>query len=56
MKTYELAVTGCDDCTCVQLTLTDEQFALLDYVSKKVTDTSTCSCMPVMRISETEAK
>jgi hypothetical protein len=49
-KSYRISVNGCDDSTHIELELTDEEFALIDAVARKVTNKSTYLCEPTMSI------
>lgn len=51
-KRYTIILAGCDDITCFDMELTQEEYALLQKVSEMSKEASSYICMPVMRIEE----
>ncbi|SDK81672.1 hypothetical protein [Lacicoccus qingdaonensis] len=49
-KKFEIAVHGCDDSTCIEYDLTEEQMELVEDIAIKITEASSYACMPVMDI------
>ena len=51
MKTkYVIELIGCDDTTNFEMELTEDELKLLQRVAKKSKETSSYSCMPIMRV------
>jgi hypothetical protein len=46
-----VSVNGCDDSTEFDIESTPDEFAFLQRVAEKCTDTSSYGCMPVMSVS-----
>ena len=46
----KINVDGCDDYTEVNIKCTEEQFAFLKVVARKVTKKSECVCQPTMSV------
>lgn len=52
MKTYTIAVHGCDDSTFIEKELTDEEAQIIQEVANAITEASFYGCMPTMTIEE----
>lgn len=49
-KIYEITLMGCDDWTCFNIELTDDEFMLIEKISKESERVSTYACMPTLQI------
>lgn len=47
---YEITLMGCDDWTCFNIELTDDEFTLIEKISKESERVSTRTCMPTLQI------
>jgi hypothetical protein len=50
MNKYLIALNGCDDTTCCELKLTDEELNFLVKISKEINKYSTYQCEPSISI------
>jgi len=51
-KKYLVSLNGCDDETYIALELTDEQFRIIQKLSKMSEKSSGYSCQPTMSVEE----
>lgn len=50
MKTFTISLVGCDETTCFDLDLTDEQVALVDRMAAASRQASEYGCFPTLTI------
>jgi len=51
---YVVELAGCDDCTSVEIEMTDEQLEFLTNLSESINKESYYGCMPKMYITKRE--
>lgn len=52
MKRYRIGVHGCDDSTCFDIELTDEEANGVSKIAERSEQVSTYGCMPIVEIQE----
>lgn len=56
MEKYTIEVYGCDDCSLIEMELTESEVAVINRVAKEITKASKYQCQPTMEINETNTK
>jgi len=54
MKEYRICLEGCDEYTVFTMTLSEQEYALLQRVSELSVKMSEYPCMPTLNIKEVE--
>jgi hypothetical protein len=55
VKTYRICLDGCDDSTCFDIDLTDDELEVVKKLEKLSKETSTYGCMPTLEIGKGES-